>query len=145
LYSALISASTNDDFAYPAQCDQETRLNEYENLLYLIKWMAIGAKFERWHRQFGGLAIITVRDGIPPFPSLVTHASGGALTVTDSIVSPALGNVCQGTWVKIGPHKYTFTFLCFMYDEKEELDHTNPFLVNALIIYSFGISTKRLW
>jgi len=54
LYGAMICPSIDDDFAYPAQCDQETRLIEYEHLLYPIKWMAIGANFERWHRQFGG-------------------------------------------------------------------------------------------
>jgi len=63
------------------------------------------------------LAMITATDGPPPFPSLLTYASGGALTVTDSSASPALGNVYQGTWAKIGPHKYAFTFLGFIYDE----------------------------
>jgi len=63
------------------------------------------------------LVMVTTPDGLPPFPSLVTYASGGALTVTDSSVSPALGNVYQGTWAKIGPHKYAFTFLGFIYDE----------------------------
>ena len=63
------------------------------------------------------LAMVTVPDGPPPFPSLVTYASGGALTVTDSGVAPALGNVYQGSWVKTGPHQFTFTFLGFQYDE----------------------------
>lgn len=63
------------------------------------------------------LATITVPDGPPPFPSLVTYARGGALTVTDSSVPPALGNVYQGTWAKIGAHKYALTFMGFSYDE----------------------------
>ena len=52
----------------------------------------------------------------PPFPALVTYARGGALTVTDSSVSPALGNVYQGTWTKTGPQTFAFTFLGFQYD-----------------------------
>ncbi len=62
------------------------------------------------------LAIIT-GDETPPFPTLLTYAGGGALTVTDSSVSPALGNIYQGTWAKTGPHEYAFTFLGFLYDE----------------------------
>lgn len=64
------------------------------------------------------LATITIPDGPPEFPSLVTYARGGALTVTDSSVSPALGNVYQGSWTKTGPHKYTFTVMGFLYDEE---------------------------
>ena len=63
------------------------------------------------------LAIITVPDGPPPFPSLVTYARGGAVIVTDSSGPPAVGNVYQGTWTKSGPHEFTFTFMGFMYDE----------------------------
>jgi hypothetical protein len=64
------------------------------------------------------LAMVTVPEGPPfPFPSLVTYASGGALTVTDSSVPPALGNVYQGSWTRTGPHEFAFTFLGFQYDE----------------------------
>ena len=63
------------------------------------------------------LATITVPDGPPPFPSLVTYARGGALIVTDSSGPPAVGNVYQGTWTKTGPHEFTFTFVGFYYDE----------------------------
>ena len=63
------------------------------------------------------LATVTIPDGPPPFPSLVTYARGGALTVTDSSVAPALGNVYQGTWTKTGPREFTFTFLGFQFDD----------------------------
>lgn len=63
------------------------------------------------------LATITIPDGPPPFPSLLTYARGGALIATDSSVPPALGNVYQGTWTKIGAHKYAFTLMGFGYDE----------------------------
>lgn len=63
------------------------------------------------------LAIVTVPDGPPPFPSLLTYGRGGALVTTDSSGSPALGNVYQGTWIKTGPHKYAFTMVGFNYDE----------------------------
>lgn len=63
------------------------------------------------------LATITIPDGPPPFPSLVTYARGGALIVTDSSAPPALGNVYQGTWTKTGPHEFTFTFVGFFYEE----------------------------
>jgi hypothetical protein len=53
----------------------------------------------------------------PPFPSIMTYARGGALNATDSSVSPALGNVYQGTWKKTGPHQFAFTLLGFQYDE----------------------------
>jgi hypothetical protein len=64
------------------------------------------------------LATITVAipDGPPPFPSLLTYARGGGLTVTDGGVAPALGNVYQGTWAKTGPHEFAFTFVGFQYD-----------------------------
>ena len=62
------------------------------------------------------LATITIQDGPPPFPSLLSYGRGGALIITDSSVSPALGNVYQGTWTKTGAHKYTFTFLGLQYD-----------------------------
>lgn len=62
------------------------------------------------------LATVTIPGGPPPFPSLLTYASGGALIATDSSVPPANGNVYQGTWVKTGPHKFAFTFLGFQYD-----------------------------
>jgi hypothetical protein len=62
------------------------------------------------------LVTVTIPDGPPPFPSLVTYARGGALTVTDSSVSPALGNVYQGTWTKTESQTFTFTFLGFQYD-----------------------------
>ncbi len=62
------------------------------------------------------LAMVTIPDGPPPFPSLLTYARGGALTVTDSSVPPALGNVYQGSWTKRGPHEFAFTFLGFQYD-----------------------------
>ena len=63
------------------------------------------------------LATVTIPDGPPPFPSLVTYARGGALTVTDSSVAPTLGNVYQGTWTKTGSHKFAFTFLGFQFDD----------------------------
>ena len=62
------------------------------------------------------LATIAILDGPPPFPSLLSYARGGALTVTDSAVAPALGNVYQGTWAKIGPNEFAITFLGFQYD-----------------------------
>jgi hypothetical protein len=62
------------------------------------------------------LVTVTIPDGPPPFPSLVTYARGGALLVTDSSVSPALGNVYQGTWAKTGAQTFAFTFLGFQYD-----------------------------
>jgi hypothetical protein len=62
------------------------------------------------------LATITFPDGTT-IPSLLTYARGGALTVTDSSVPPALGNVYQGAWTKTGPHEFAFTFLGFQYDE----------------------------
>jgi hypothetical protein len=61
------------------------------------------------------LVTVTIPD-VPPFPSLVTYARGGALLVTDSSVAPALGNVYQGTWAKTGPHEFAFTFLGLQYD-----------------------------
>lgn len=63
------------------------------------------------------LATVTIPDGPPPFPSLLTYARGGALTVTDSSVAPALGNVYQGTWTKTGSRKFAFTFLGFQFDD----------------------------
>jgi hypothetical protein len=62
------------------------------------------------------LVTVTIPDGPPPFPALVTYARGGALMVTDSSVSPALGNVYQGTWTRTGSHTFAFTFLAFQYD-----------------------------
>jgi hypothetical protein len=62
------------------------------------------------------LATITTPDGMQ-FPSLVTYAGGGALTVTDGGGPPPLGNVYQGAWAKTGPHAYVFTFLGFQYDD----------------------------
>jgi len=62
------------------------------------------------------LATITVPDGPPPFPSIMTYARGGALTATDSSGAPALGNVYQGTWTRTGSHKFAFTVLGFQYD-----------------------------
>jgi hypothetical protein len=62
------------------------------------------------------LATITVPDGPPPFPSIVTYARGGGFVATDSSVSPALGNVYHGAWTKTGPHQFAFTFLGFQYD-----------------------------
>jgi hypothetical protein len=62
------------------------------------------------------LATVSIPDGPPPFRSLLTYARGGALTVTDSGVPPAFGNVYQGTWTKTGSHKFAFTFLGFQYD-----------------------------
>jgi hypothetical protein len=62
------------------------------------------------------LATVTIPDGPPPFPSLVTYARGGALIATDGSVAPALGNVYQGTWTKTGPHQFAFTFMGFQYD-----------------------------
>ena len=62
------------------------------------------------------LATVTIPDGPPPFPSLVSYARGGALIVTDSSVPPASGNVYQGTWTKTGSHEFAFTFLGFQYD-----------------------------
>jgi hypothetical protein len=62
------------------------------------------------------LVTVTIKDGPPPFPSLVSYARGGALIVTDSSGGPAFGNVDQGTWTKTGPHEFAFTFLGFQYD-----------------------------
>ena len=62
------------------------------------------------------LVTVTIPDGPPPFPSLVTYARGGALTVTDSSLPPASGNVYQGTWARTGPREFAFTFLGFQYD-----------------------------
>lgn len=62
------------------------------------------------------LVAVTIPDGPPPFPSLVTYARGGALTVTDGSVSPALGNVYQGTWARTGAQTFAFTFLGLQYD-----------------------------
>ncbi len=62
------------------------------------------------------LVTVTIQDGPPPFPSLVSYARGGALIVTDSSGVPSSGNVYQGTWTKTGPHEFTFTFLGFLYD-----------------------------
>jgi hypothetical protein len=62
------------------------------------------------------LVTVTIADGPPPFESLATYARGGALTITDSSVSPALGNVYQGTWTRTGPQEFAFTFLGFQYD-----------------------------
>ncbi len=61
------------------------------------------------------LATVTIPGG-PPFPSLVTYARGGALTVTDGSVSPASGNVYQGTWARTGAKAFAFTFLGLQYD-----------------------------
>jgi len=77
------------------------------------------------------LATITPAGEIPPFPSLMTFASGGALIVTDGGAPPALGNVYQGTWAKTGPHKYTFTFWGFVYDDAGVL--TNYFVVHETV------------
>jgi hypothetical protein len=62
------------------------------------------------------LATVTIPDGPPPFPSLVSYARGGVLIVTDSSLSPASGNVYQGTWARTGSHEFAFTFLGFQYD-----------------------------
>jgi hypothetical protein len=62
------------------------------------------------------LVTVTIPDGPPPFASLATYARGGALTITDSSVSPALGNVYQGTWIRTGSREFAFTFLGFQYD-----------------------------
>jgi hypothetical protein len=62
------------------------------------------------------LVTVTIPDGPPPFPSLVTYARGGALVVTDGSVAPALGNVYQGTWAKTGAQTFAFTFLGLQYD-----------------------------
>lgn len=64
------------------------------------------------------LVTVTIPDGPPPFPSLVTYARGGAFIVTDSGVPPIVGNVYQGAWTKIGPHRYAWTFLGFQFDEE---------------------------
>ena len=39
------------------------------------------------------LITVTIEEGPPPFASLATYARGGALTVTDSSVAPALERV----------------------------------------------------
>jgi hypothetical protein len=62
------------------------------------------------------LATVTIPNGPPPFPSLLSYARGGALTVTDGGVAPALGHVYQGTWTKTGPREFAFTFLGLQYD-----------------------------
>ena len=62
------------------------------------------------------LVTVTIPDGPPPFASLATYARGGALTISDSSLSPALGNVYQGTWVRTGAREFGFTFLGFQYD-----------------------------
>jgi hypothetical protein len=78
------------------------------------------------------LVTVTIQDGPPPFPSLVSYARGGALIVTDSSGVPGSGNVYQGTWTKTGPHEFTFTFLGFLYD------------ANGLTNYIRGHDTIRL-
>jgi len=62
------------------------------------------------------LVTVTIADGPSPFPSLVTYARGGALTVSDSSQPPASGNVYPGTWARTGSHAFAFTFLGFQYD-----------------------------
>lgn len=62
------------------------------------------------------LATVTIPDGPPPFPALLSYARGGALTVSDSSLSPASGNVYLGTWARKGSHEFAFTFLGFQYD-----------------------------
>ncbi len=63
------------------------------------------------------LVTVTLQDGPPPFPSLVSFARGGAFIVTDSASGgPAAGNVYQGTWTRTGPDEFAFTFLGFQYD-----------------------------
>ena len=62
------------------------------------------------------LATVTILDGSPPFPSLVSYARGGALTVSDSSQAPAGGNVYLGTWARTGSHEFAFTFLGFQYN-----------------------------
>ncbi len=69
------------------------------------------------------LVTVTLQDGTPPFPSLISYARGGALMVTDTGPGPAAGNVYQGTWTKTGPQEFTFTFLGFQYDSRGALSN----------------------
>jgi hypothetical protein len=62
------------------------------------------------------LVTVTIPDGPPPFPVLVTYARGGAFMTTDSSTPPASGNVYQGTWARTGSREFAFTFLGFRYD-----------------------------
>ncbi len=78
------------------------------------------------------LVTVTIQDGPPPFPSLVSYARGGALIITDSSGVPGVGNVYQGTWTKTGPHEFAFTCLGFLYD------------ANGLTNYIRGHDTIRL-
>ena len=57
------------------------------------------------------LSTVSSPDIPAPFPALITFGAGGALVVTDSSLSPALGNVYQGTWARKGDHKIAFSFL----------------------------------
>ncbi len=67
------------------------------------------------------LLAVTIQDGSPPFPSLVSYARGGTLVATDSGPGPAAGNVYQGTWTKTGPDEFAFTFLGFQYNASGSL------------------------
>ena len=62
------------------------------------------------------LTTVTIPDGPPPFPALLTFGAGGGLVVTDGSIPPALGNVYQGTWRRKGDHEIAFSFLGFLYD-----------------------------
>jgi hypothetical protein len=62
------------------------------------------------------LSIVSSPDLPAPFPALGTFGAGGALVVTDTSVSPALGNVYHGTWARKGGHEIVFSFLGFQFD-----------------------------
>ena len=62
------------------------------------------------------LTTVTIPDGPPPFPALLTFGAGGGLAVTDSSAPPVAGNVYQGTWARKGNHKFAFTVMGFNYD-----------------------------
>ena len=62
------------------------------------------------------LATVTVTDGPPPRPAILTFARGGVVTVSDGNIAPATGNVYYGTWIRTGHHVYSYTFLGFKFD-----------------------------
>jgi len=62
------------------------------------------------------LSTVSSPDIPVPFPALGTFGAGGALVVTDTSVSPSLGNVYHGTWVRKGHREFAFSFLGFQFD-----------------------------
>jgi hypothetical protein len=77
------------------------------------------------------LVTVTIPDGPPPFPALVSYARGGVLTTTDGGTAPALGHVYQGTWARTGSREFAFTFLGLQYDAQGVF--TNYFRVRETV------------